>query len=316
MARQPPRNKARNKPPRDTRSQKRAARSATRRRRSAAERDPAPDVPPHNIEAEQALLGAILVNNVAYHRVSDFLLAEHFAEGRHGRIFAAIAKLIERGQVADPMTLKSLLDQDDALVEIGGEKYLERVATSMVTIINAGDYGRTIYDLWKQRELSARTSPSAPPTDWAQERAAMLERLGAIETALQQLASIVDVGQTTHGGIGHNLPSEPLPVDASQIRMGISAANVIRIELSEERPRPEVLRLCGLTLKHVCKGVVGLLHWATAKGDAFVETFVKSAGTAAGKTIIGAAALKILLEQLGIDLTDAIALLERWAGLL
>jgi replicative DNA helicase len=109
--------------------------------------------PPHNIEAEQALLGAVLVNNAAYHRVSDFLLPEHFAEGVHGRIFGAIAKLIERGQIANPVTLKNLFDQDGALTEIGGAQYLARLATSMVTIINAGDYGRTIHDLYLRRQL-------------------------------------------------------------------------------------------------------------------------------------------------------------------
>ena len=109
--------------------------------------------PPHNIEAEQALLGAILVNNSAYHRVSDFLVAEHFAEGVHGRIYAAIAKLIERGQIANPVTLKNLFDQDGALTEIGGAQYLARLATSVVTIINAEDYGRTIHDLYLRRQL-------------------------------------------------------------------------------------------------------------------------------------------------------------------
>ena len=64
--------------------------------------------PPHNNEAEQALLGAILVNNNAYHRVSEFLLPEHFADAVHGRIYAAAGKLIERGQVANPVTLKNL----------------------------------------------------------------------------------------------------------------------------------------------------------------------------------------------------------------
>src|ERR1700732_866015 len=109
--------------------------------------------PPHNIEAEQALLGAILVKNDAYHRVSDFLLPEHFAEGVHGRIFAAIGKLIERGQIANPVTLKNLFDQDSALQEIGGGEYLARLARSVVTIINAEDYGRTIYDLFLRRQL-------------------------------------------------------------------------------------------------------------------------------------------------------------------
>jgi replicative DNA helicase len=109
--------------------------------------------PPQNIEAEQALLAAILVNNAAYHRVSDFLLPEHFALGVHGRIYAAITRLIERGQIANPVTLKGLFDQDEALAEIGGAQYLARLATSVVTIINAEDYGRTIHDLYLRRQL-------------------------------------------------------------------------------------------------------------------------------------------------------------------
>jgi replicative DNA helicase len=111
--------------------------------------------PPHNTEAEQALLAAILVNNAAFHRVSEFLLPEHFAEGVHGRIYAAIGKLIERGQIANPVTLKNLFDQDSALQEIGGGEYLARLARSVVTIINAEDYGRTIYDLFLRRQLIA-----------------------------------------------------------------------------------------------------------------------------------------------------------------
>jgi len=109
--------------------------------------------PPHNSEAEQALLGAILLNNAAFHRVAEFLLPEHFAEGVHGRIYAAIAKLIERGQLANPVTLKGLFDQDGALAEIGGAQYLGRLATSAGVIINAADYGRTIHDLYLRRQL-------------------------------------------------------------------------------------------------------------------------------------------------------------------
>src|ERR1700752_2855093 len=97
--------------------------------------------PPHNTEAEQALLAAILVNNAAFHRVAEFLLPEHFAEGVHGRIFAAIGKLIERGQIANPVTLKNLFDQDGALAEIGGAAHLARLAPGGVTIINARGYG-------------------------------------------------------------------------------------------------------------------------------------------------------------------------------
>ena len=108
---------------------------------------------PHNTEAEQALLGAVLVNNATYHRVSEFLLPDHFYNPAHQRIYAAVVKLVERGQIADPATLKGYFEQDEALTEIGGAQYLGRLAASVVTIINAGDYGRTIYDCYLRRQL-------------------------------------------------------------------------------------------------------------------------------------------------------------------
>ncbi|GHD49720.1 replicative DNA helicase [Thalassobaculum fulvum] len=109
--------------------------------------------PPHNLEAEQALLGAILVNNRAYERVSEFLAAEHFADPVNGRIFEACGRLIDRGQIATPVTLKGLFDQDEALKEVGGAAYLVRLAASVVTVINAEDYGREIHDCFLRRQL-------------------------------------------------------------------------------------------------------------------------------------------------------------------
>src|SRR3954453_20518120 len=106
--------------------------------------DAAVPLPPANTEAEQALLGAMLINNAAYHRVAEFLLPEHFGNAVHGRIYAAIGKLIERGLIADPVTLKNLFDQDGALAEIGGAQYLAQLVNAAVTIINAEHYGRTI----------------------------------------------------------------------------------------------------------------------------------------------------------------------------
>ncbi|MGH7031124.1 MAG: DnaB-like helicase C-terminal domain-containing protein, partial [Stellaceae bacterium] len=111
--------------------------------------------PPFNTEAEQALLGAMLINNAAYPRVSEFLLAEHFGNAVHARIFASIGKLIERGQIANPITLKNLFDQDGALAEIGGAQYLVQLVSGAVTIINAEDYGRAIHDLYLRRQLIA-----------------------------------------------------------------------------------------------------------------------------------------------------------------
>jgi replicative DNA helicase len=152
--------------------------------------------PPHNIEAEQALLGAILVNNAAYHRVSEFLRPEHFAEAVHGRIFAAIVKLIERGQIANPVTLKNLFDQDGALADIGGAVYLARLAASVVTIINAEDYGRTVHDLYLRRQLIAIGEDVVNAAhDYDLERDARQQ----IETAEKQLFDLATTGQYEGG---------------------------------------------------------------------------------------------------------------------
>ena len=107
---------------------------------------------PHNLDAEQALLGAILVNNDAFYRVSDFLLAQHFHEELHRRVFEVSSSLIKAGKVANPITLKTFLGDAD----LGGitlPQYLARLAAEATTVINAEDYGRTIYDLATRRAL-------------------------------------------------------------------------------------------------------------------------------------------------------------------
>ena len=115
--------------------------------------DAAYRVQPHNIDAEQALLGAILVNNESYDRVASFLEPTHFFDALHGRIYEAAAKLITQGHLASPVTLKNFFERDAALAEIGGPQYLARLAGAATTIINAEEYGRTIYDLAIRREL-------------------------------------------------------------------------------------------------------------------------------------------------------------------
>ncbi len=109
--------------------------------------------PPHNFEAEMALLGAILTNNRSFERIADFLRPEHFADRRHGRIFEAMQRLIEVGQIADPVTLKSFFESDGSLDDIGGPAYLARLAASVVSVLNAVDYGRTVHDRALRREL-------------------------------------------------------------------------------------------------------------------------------------------------------------------
>src|SRR5919199_4905494 len=86
-------------------------------------------VPPSNLQAEQALLGALLANNKAYERVSEFLAPEHFADPVHGRIYQAITRRIEAGQLADAVTLKAEFEHSGILDEVGGTAYLAQLPT-------------------------------------------------------------------------------------------------------------------------------------------------------------------------------------------
>jgi replicative DNA helicase len=119
----------------------------------AMPQSPTPREPPHNIEAEQALLGAILVNNDAYDRVSDFLKPEHFAEELHRRIYEVAGQLIRAGKLATVVTLKTFLGDIELPAGVTIQAYLARLAAEATTIINAEDYGRTVHDLAVRRDL-------------------------------------------------------------------------------------------------------------------------------------------------------------------
>ena len=152
--------------------------------------------PPHNIEAEQALLGAILVNNDAFDRVSDFLRAEHFSEELHRRIYEIGSQLIRAGKIATPVVLKSYVGDHDLGGGMTTAKYLARLAAEATTIINAAHYGRTVHDLALRRDLIVigeeivNTAYDAPPD---------VEPRGQIEEAERKLYAIAESGQFAGG---------------------------------------------------------------------------------------------------------------------
>ena len=116
---------------------------------------PAPRTLPGNEAAEQALLGAILVNNHALDRISDFLRPEHFHFAGHSRIYAACVRLREQQRVADAVTLKDFFERDGDLQAVGGAQYLGELQASIVSVLNVEDYARIIYDLHLRRQLIA-----------------------------------------------------------------------------------------------------------------------------------------------------------------
>ncbi len=151
---------------------------------------------PHNIEAEQALLGAILQNNEAHDRVSGFLEPEHFFEPIHARIYETMAALIHNGKQATPITVKTFFESEEPIGDLTVPQYLGRLAANATTIINAKDYGRTIYDLSVRRNLitigedlvnSAYDSPVDFPPD------------SQIEDAEQRLYEIAESGKYGQG---------------------------------------------------------------------------------------------------------------------
>ncbi len=115
--------------------------------------DTALRTPPHNYEAEQALLGALLLNSAVLDKVAEIVSPEHFADPAHGRIYAAIRDLSDQGQRPNPVTLKSYFERDSGLAEIGGTAYLAQLANCVVSIINAEDYAKLVRDMADRRAI-------------------------------------------------------------------------------------------------------------------------------------------------------------------
>ena len=115
--------------------------------------EPEAEVLPHNIEAEQQLLGAILTNNDIYDRIASLVRPEHFYDPVHQRIFEIAASRIVKNALASPVTLKAFLEDDQGLKELGGPAYLVRLAGAAISSFGARDYAQMIYDLAVRREL-------------------------------------------------------------------------------------------------------------------------------------------------------------------
>src|SRR5215475_7499005 len=153
--------------------------------------------PPHNFEAEQALLGAILINNAAYQRVAEFLRPEHFADPLHGKLYDSLSKLIERGQVVSAVTLKTYVEQDEDMKTAGGAAYLARLAAASVHVIDAAAFGQTVHDLYLRRQLidiGETVVNGAFGTGDVEETA-----LNQIELAEKKLYDLASTGQTEGG---------------------------------------------------------------------------------------------------------------------
>ncbi|KJW03767.1 replicative DNA helicase [Orientia tsutsugamushi str. Sido] len=110
-------------------------------------------IAPSNIQAEQMILGAILINNRALYNINEFLLPEHFYEPLHGKIYKSINLIISKGISATVISLKNMLGNEPAFEEIGGVDYLAKLTTLALSIVNVNEYGKIVYDLALRRYL-------------------------------------------------------------------------------------------------------------------------------------------------------------------
>ncbi|MBQ2810988.1 MAG: replicative DNA helicase [Alphaproteobacteria bacterium] len=151
---------------------------------------------PKNIEAEQALIGAILSNNKAFEKVSEFLKPQHFADSVHAKIFEIMSKLILRGHTADVITLKNYFEQEGILSDVGGANYLIKLADSASVMTNVEYYAQFVYDKYLRREL---INTGSEIINNAFKESADISATEQIEAAEQQLFNLSDQGETQGG---------------------------------------------------------------------------------------------------------------------
>lgn len=148
--------------------------------------------PPHNIEAEQALLGALLLDNAAYDAVTDFVAPYHFYEPLHGRIFQGIGQLIADGGRADYLTMKALMAGEPPIGkgkdQISPMAYLGKLAANATSVVNARDYAEWIRRMYELRQLAEIGEDLGKRAYDVSGKKSVVEHIEAAEAALYALS--------------------------------------------------------------------------------------------------------------------------------
>lgn len=175
---------------------------------------------PISIEAEQGLLGVILVNNEAMRFVADIVTPDHFGESLHGYIFECCKQLIGDGKLATPVTLKQVIPDQMIMEGMTTSKYLARLAAEATTIINAPDYARIIRDLAKRRELMLLADRIRQPTpcDVLELASSAIEE---IDTIVSDLSNSATRGMSADGMMAGAVDAAALAYQAEGRILGL-----------------------------------------------------------------------------------------------
>jgi replicative DNA helicase len=143
---------------------------------------------PANVEAEAALLGALMLDNRLVEDVGLRLKPHHFHEELHGRIYDSILKLTDKNMVANPVTLRPMFEADEAMKQVGGAGYLATLTGSGATLIAARDFAQQIYDLALLRALIGVGRDLVDSALDTSEEVAPLQQIERAESELYKVA--------------------------------------------------------------------------------------------------------------------------------
>ncbi|HEY4016915.1 MAG TPA: replicative DNA helicase [Polyangiaceae bacterium] len=110
-------------------------------------------MPPHDLEAEAAVLSAVMVDPLALDKVCEFLKAEHFYSEAHRRIFEACVELAAEGKPVDLVQVATWLRDRERLSQVGGVAYMTEVLNAAPAVAHVAAYGKTIHEKWRVRSL-------------------------------------------------------------------------------------------------------------------------------------------------------------------
>ncbi|MDQ3479696.1 MAG: replicative DNA helicase [Pseudomonadota bacterium] len=228
---------------------------------------------PQNIEAEAALLGAMMIDNRLVEDVGLKLKSHHFAEPLHGRIYDSILRLTDKNMVANPVTLRPMFEADEGMKEVGGAAYLAQLTGSGAAIIGARDFAQQIYDLALLRALIGVGRDLVESALDTSEEVAPLEQIEKAETELYKVAE--------EGGVEGKAKS-------------FAEASRLALEMAE-RALNSGGHLSGLTTGlEALNSKVGGLH----KSDLIIIAGRPGMGKSALATNIGVAAAKRFIREI------------------
>jgi replicative DNA helicase len=151
---------------------------------------------PQNVEAEAALLGAMMIDNRVAEDVLQRLRPEHFFEPLHGRIYEQIAFLVGENRLANPVTLRPLFAADEAMKQLGGPAYLAQLTGNPASLIGARAFADQVYDL---AILRALVTVGREMVEGALDTSVEINPAGQIETAEMRLYEVAEKGGADTG---------------------------------------------------------------------------------------------------------------------